>query len=91
MMVLEIMTVLMMVLGKASTELGINTNALACCDCDNFYTFWPYYKYQDPHQNFQTAVHRIRPRAYMVLAEAWAARFWPIALILCNIQCIVPR
>ena len=48
------------------------------------------YKYQDPHQNFQT-VHRIRPRAYMVLAEAWAARFWPIALILCNIQCIVPR
>ena len=49
------------------------------------------YKYQDPHQNFQTAVHRIRPRAYMVLAEAWAARFWPIALILCNIQCIVPR
>ena len=42
MMVLEIMTVLMMVLGKASTELGINTNALVCCDCDNFYTFWPY-------------------------------------------------
>ena len=42
MMVLEIMTVLMMVLGKASTELGINTNALVSCDCDNLYTFWPY-------------------------------------------------
>ena len=42
MMVLEIMTVLMMVLGKASTELGINTNGLVCCDCDNFYTYTLY-------------------------------------------------
>ena len=74
------------------SELGINTfNALTF---DNFHTYCPYMllisRPSSEQPNFQTA-HRIRPRAYMAPVEAWATRFWPIALILCNIQCIVPR